>query len=566
MGARTWFVAAGLLILLAACEPVSAPTSTTLDLLPPPDLNGSSTSSSTTTSLIAHSTSTSEPLRITYQGVLPNGTNFRLQFPDQVEDTLMLVQGSFNVRADEALMPVGEVRYTRVLDPGELGYLDGTLRLWADPWLIEVMFDEATRPDLSVAPFGVGIELATIDGFPVLDLDDPYTWEGSSPQLRYVSFVVATGCWPEAVRCTDNHAVQVISADDIFIGGAGLSELQVEAMTLSTSSLRQVRDPNYLDPGPLTMRNSASVIWTGEEMLVWGGKEDRDGVPNLVDGAAFNPETGEWRMLAPIPLDRRAPARAIWADDEMVVITGDGTFGYDALSDRWREIGQGSGPVEWNGRLVYLDGYLYLWDRAFSMHRMDLDVGMWETIAAPDDIAGFTEAWAGVLRVVSDRLIAITLNSACQGKGFWQFTGKAWQPLPSVSLATPIVADCSIPAQSAAVSNDLFIWDDLDHPTMGYKPFTNAWRELPPAPLGGSEGAGGGVVMDAERFMVPEWDHGAIFDARTETWTEILLPGVGSDAEIIWTGEELLAWGVFDSFDAWRFTPPSGPAGGADTS
>lgn len=263
-------------LLLTACEPATAPTPTAIDVLPPPDPIGPTTS---TTSEFTHSTTTSEPLRITYQGVLPNKTNFRAQFPDQNEDILMLVRGTFNVRTDDGLVPVGEVRYTRVLDPGELGYVDGILRLWADPWLVEVFFDPAVAPDLESAPFSTGIELSTIDGFPVLDLSEPYTWADADPQLRYVSFVVATGCWPEAARCSDNHAVQVISADDIFIGGAGLSDSQVEAMRLDTTSARPVEDPNYLDPGPLTARNLADVMWTGEEMIVWGGKEGRDGRP-----------------------------------------------------------------------------------------------------------------------------------------------------------------------------------------------------------------------------------------------------------------------------------------------
>jgi hypothetical protein len=101
---------------------------------------------------------------------------------------------------------------------------------------------------------------------------------------------------------------------------------------------------------------------------------------------------------------------------------------------------------------------------------------------------------------------------------------------------------------------------------MAHDAASDGWRELSPAPLGGSEGAAGAVVLGADQFMVPEYGRGAIFDARTGEWTEIFLPGIGSDAEIIWTGEEFLAWGIFGSFDAWRMTPPAGFATGDDTS
>lgn len=289
------------------------------------------------------------------------------------------------------------------------------------------------------------------------------------------------------------------------------------------------------------------------------------GVPNMIDGAAFDPETNQWRMLASFPRLGSFGARAIWAGGVMIVVSSEGTYQYDPQSKTWLELGQALVPPESSNRMLYADGWIYVWDGAFSMHRMNIDVGMWETIQAPDEIAGFTEVWAGVLRVASNRVVAITATSVCQGREFWQLAGDSWQPLPDVTLATNEYADCSLSNQSASVSNDLFIWDDLNHPTMAYKPFNKEWHELPPAPLGGSEGAAGAVIMDSERFMVPEYGRGAIFDAMTEEWTEIAFPGNGTDAEIIWTGEEFLAWGIYESFDAWRFTPPSGFARGDDT-
>ncbi len=560
---RNVVVVAVLAFVLAACEPVTAPTTTTttLDVLPPPD----PISSSTSTSAPSPAT-TLEPPRFRYQGLLPSGTNFSATIPGQTEDLLMVVNGVFNVDTESGLIPVGEVRYTRVLGPPEVGYHDGILTLWAEPWLVEVVFEEATTPDLTTAPFGAGIELATINGLPVLDLSAPYTWEGANPQLRYVSFVVATGCRPEAARCTDNHAVQVISADDIFIGGAGLSDFQVDAMTLSTTSSRPEHDPYYLDPGLLTERNSAAVIWTGEEMIVWGGKEDRDGVPGLIDGAAFNPETNQWRVLARFPYLGSFGARAIWGDREMLVVSSEGTLSYDPDGDSWREIGEGLIPPEYNDRMLYLDGVIYVWDRAFSMHRMDIDVGMWEPIDAPDAIAGTAEAWAGVLRMVNDQVVAITVNSTCQAKQFWVLTEDGWAPLPNASLATAEVSDCSSANQTASLGEDLVIWDAYYTLAKRYLAGNTEWTDVPPIPLDGTEGASGPVAMDIDRFMVPRWGEGAVFDARTGDWTQIDLPGSGTDAEIIWTGEEFLAWGIYDSFDAWRFAPPPGFAGGDDTS
>jgi hypothetical protein len=33
---------------------------------------------------------------------------------------------------------------------------------------------------------------------------------------------------------------------------------------------------------------------------------------------------------------------------------------------------------------------------------------------------------------------------------------------------------------------------------------------------------------------------------------------------MIWTGEEILAWGIWETFDAWRWTPGQTIGGGDD--
>jgi len=551
MGRRIFTLVAGavLLFALSACEPTTAPP-TQNDVLPPPDPVESSTSSSAP----SQTTSTLELSRFTYQGTLPDGSAFTTTIPGQREETLTLVTGAFNRVTGAHPIPVGEVRYTRVTEATDLGYFNGILRMWSEPWLVEVLFSKETRQELALMPdvnVEAAIQLVVVGGLPQVRLLDPFTWAGATPQIRYESFLVASGCWPEAARCVDNHAVQVVSSD--LFGGPALSQERIDGMTLETTSSRPVFDPSYLDPGPLSHRNSAQLMWTGEEMIVWGGKEDRDSVPYLIDGASFDPETNQWRMISPIPLGHQTGARAIWADGEMVVVSTDGTFGYNPKSDSWREIGNGLLPSEFHDRILYFEGSIYVWDRSSEIHVMDLATGQWERLAAPPE--GSTDPFSGVLRGVNGRVIAVTLADSCDGKQFWVLDRDSWQPLRDASLATAEYGDCSTSNQSASVSNDLFIWDDYDHPTMAYSTFRNEWRELHPIPLDGTEGASGPVAMDANHFMVPRWGEAAIFDATEDGWWYFELPGQGIDAEIVWTGAEFLAWGIWGSFDAWRWAP-----------
>ena len=98
-----------------------------------------------------------------------------------------------------------------------------------------------------------------------------------------------------------------------------------------------------LDPGPLASRVGSAAVWTGSEVLIWGGRND-DGV--LDDGAAFDPATGTWRLLAPTRFAARAWPVVAWTGSEMVVIGGvdvddrslSGAAAYDPVVDAWREV------------------------------------------------------------------------------------------------------------------------------------------------------------------------------------------------------------------------------------
>ena len=70
-------------------------------------------------------------------------------------------------------------------------------------------------------------------------------------------------------------------------------------------------------PGP---RLGAVVIWTGRELIVWGGSGGSAKAPVLYgDGASYDPMTNTWHMLAPSPLSPRSYASAVWTGKELVI-------------------------------------------------------------------------------------------------------------------------------------------------------------------------------------------------------------------------------------------------------
>ncbi|HET6967994.1 MAG TPA: hypothetical protein VFI44_06935, partial [Ornithinibacter sp.] len=91
----------------------------------------------------------------------------------------------------------------------------------------------------------------------------------------------------------------------------GEGERGVDTLPLAITDLAR-GETIELPRGPFAARSGPAVVWTGSEMIVWGGDGER------LDGAAFDPATGAWREIAPAPLEPRASSRVVWTGTEML--------------------------------------------------------------------------------------------------------------------------------------------------------------------------------------------------------------------------------------------------------
>jgi N-acetylneuraminic acid mutarotase len=64
-------------------------------------------------------------------------------------------------------------------------------------------------------------------------------------------------------------------------------------------------------------------VWTGREMVVWGGFNTTE----LNDGASYNPESDSWTTLPRSPLLPRQGQAMVWAAGHVVVWGGHGPHG-----------------------------------------------------------------------------------------------------------------------------------------------------------------------------------------------------------------------------------------------
>lgn len=175
----------------------------------------------------------------------------------------------------------------------------------------------------------------------------------------------------------------------------GDPEASGTAYTPSTNRLEA------LPPSPLLGRIAAGT-WTGTEMVVVGGEgaydEKMDRATVFADAAAYNPATRTWRRLPPLPAPRR-DATATWTGTEVLVVGGqagplsyrvyaDGAA-YNPATNRWRPV-----PAMPVGRR----GHTALWtgDEVIVWGGRTLRDGVWITPPRGYAYDPATDRWTGL--------------------------------------------------------------------------------------------------------------------------------------------------------------------------
>ena len=107
-----------------------------------------------------------------------------------------------------------------------------------------------------------------------------------------------------------------------------------------------------LPQAPLPGSQHPIGAWTGRELVVFVGTR----------AAAYNPATNSWHTIAPLPA-RRDTATAVWDGNEVLVVGGPSKvgFAYDPASNRWRRLPPMESPrfgaaTVWSGKELLVWG------------------------------------------------------------------------------------------------------------------------------------------------------------------------------------------------------------------
>jgi N-acetylneuraminic acid mutarotase len=286
-------------------------------------------------------------------------------------------------------------------------------------------------------------------------------------------------------------------------------------------------------------RELATAVWSGTEMIVWGGASDSN--VYLMDGARYNPSSNSWTALtltgAPVARELHVAA---WTGTEMII---------------WGGIG-----LDGQGQQVVLN----------SGGRYNPTTNTWAatSIGSTTPTARYhpTAIWTGTDVVVWGGEDLTGANFVTGGK--YRPSTDTWTP--TATSGAPTHRDYPVAVWTGA---SMVIWggSDADGNTSTggrYDPIADSWQPLSTV---GAIAPGGTAVWTGTRMItfggygsLGVSHDGGIYDPVGDTWTSVRTtwrPAARSQHAAVWTGNEMIVWGgkpggLFPpQLDAGRYEP-----------
>jgi len=243
-----------------------------------------------------------------------------------------------------------------------------------------------------------------------------------------------------------------------------------------------------------------AAVWTGREMLVWGGRSSFAPSHNQNDGALYNPESDTWRRMtsegAPSP---RSQMAAVWTGEELIVWGGWGDGGecpitggrYNPATDTWTALRLENAPegrlepaFVWTGReLVVWGGLLQDGKRSSGTGgRYDPESETWKALpkeGAPIAARGMQAIWTGTEMIVwsgANLEGDPPLNLGLQTGGRYNPNTDSWKP-----TATDGAPDGRLYYAAAWTGEEMIAWGGGDQRSGNlrtggrYNPIGDVW-------------------------------------------------------------------------------------------
>src|SRR5882724_702524 len=230
-------------------------------------------------------------------------------------------------------------------------------------------------------------------------------------------------------------------------------------------------------------RELHTAVWTGSEMIVWGGYHQA----YTKTGGRYNPSTDSWTATSTVDAPQgREFHTAVWTGSEMIVwggITGGGTQNsggrYNPGTDSWTATSITNAPTArnrhtavWTGSEMIVWGGLYLRHVFNTGGRYNPSTDSWvatNTANAPAGRLDHTAVWTGTEMIIWGGSMLNTGGRYNPGTDSWAATSTAKAPAGRFFHT------------AVWTTNEMIIWGGFNGSNIGlntggrYNPTTDSW-------------------------------------------------------------------------------------------
>ncbi len=332
-------------------------------------------------------------------------------------------------------------------------------------------------------------------------------------------------------------------------------------------------------------RYNHTAVWTGTEMIVWGGN---DGSLYLNTGGRYNPATDMWAptsLGANLP-DARENHTAVWTGNEMIIWGGNyiNKGGrYNPQTNKWRltSTGINSPAGRTDHAAVWTGMEMIIWGGGTGPYyndggRYNPSSDSWQPVStganvpSPRGLGQHAAVWTGSEMLVWGG-ITYTCAPSC-GLVFYNTGGRynpatdSWQPISTgANLPTARAGNTAVWSGSEMIvwGGSGAGWIQLNSGGR-YNPATNSWL---PTSTGANVPAARNVhvaVWSGSRMIVwggrncpgspcgtlpTNYNSGGKYDPATDSWaptsTGANVPAARVGPVAVWTGAEMVVWGGY---------------------
>ena len=272
--------------------------------------------------------------------------------------------------------------------------------------------------------------------------------------------------------------------------------------------------------GAPSARTNHTAVWTGSEMIVWGGLDTSNN--RLNNGGRYNPVTDTWTATSTVGAPSvRDSQTAVWTGSEMIIWGGDEDFSPTGTGGRYNPV-----TNSWTAT---------------------------STAGAPAPRLAHSAVWTGSKMIVWG------------GAGFGSFytDGGRYDPATDSWLVVSDSPELRFDCSTVWTGSEMIVWGGYGLPVVNggftplntgsrYDPTTDSWTATSttnaPAPRGFNSGVWTGsemIVWGGDNFN----DGGRYFPAM-DRWLAsgtVNAPQGRQQHTAVWNGSQMIVWGGIDT-------------------